>query len=45
MGIQRWSFTSSALRTEGTVMQLVRNSEGGSTPVVRYQIEGKTYEV
>ena len=45
MGVRSCSFTFTALRTEGTVIAVVRTGTRGRAPVVRYQVDGKTYEM
>jgi hypothetical protein len=45
MGVRSCSFTFTALRTEGTVIAVVRTGTRGRAPVVRYQVDSKTYEM
>ena len=45
MGVRSCSFTFTALRTEGTIIAVVRTGTRGRAPVVRYQVSGQTYEM
>jgi hypothetical protein len=42
--VHSYRFASTALRAEGTVVRLVRSSNGTSAPVIRYQVSGQAFE-
>jgi Tripartite tricarboxylate transporter TctA family/Protein of unknown function (DUF3592) len=44
MGISSLSFSASALRTKGTVIDMAHSGRT-SAPIVRYQVDGKSYQI
>jgi hypothetical protein len=45
-GVASLSFVSGAEHAEGTVIRMVRSgSKGGSSPVVRYEVDGRAYTI
>ena len=45
VGQSNRSFASSAHETEGTVIRMVATGNRGSSPVVRYEVDGKSFEL
>ena len=44
IGQSNWSFASNALETEGTVIRMVATGKRGTLPIVRYEVDGKSFE-
>ncbi len=44
VGISAWSFAASARETQGEVVLLVHRGKGTHAPVVRYVVDGKSFE-
>lgn len=45
VGQSNWSFASTAHETDGTVIRMVASGKRGSSPVVRYEVDGKSFEL